>query len=217
MKYAILLDAGFLKKNLGSPNNPVDSSHIVKFVSVIRKLPVLQDFRLHRVYYYDAEPFSLSKPKPLTGGKAKGQTVNFAATDLAKRNSAILDALKKEPFFALRLGETVFRGWSVKPQKLDPSRTMLQVEITEKDIIPTINQKGVDMRIGLDIASLSLKKQVDAIVLVSADSDFIPALKFARREGVQVFVLSLGWNIKPDLYAHTDMLISDKLHLSLPS
>ncbi|EDQ9667902.1 NYN domain-containing protein [Salmonella enterica subsp. enterica serovar Bareilly] len=94
---------------------------------------------------------------------------------------------------------------------------MLQVEITEKDIIPTINQKGVDMRIGLDIASLSLKKQVDAIVLVSADSDFIPALKFARREGVQVFVLSLGWNIKPDLYAHTDMLISDKLHLSLSS
>ncbi|MCY3544387.1 MAG: NYN domain-containing protein [Chloroflexi bacterium] len=33
------------------------------------------------------------------------------------------------------------------------------------------------MRIGLDIASITLKRQADTIVLVSGDSDFVPAAK----------------------------------------
>jgi uncharacterized LabA/DUF88 family protein len=45
-------------------------------------------------------------------------------------------------------------------------------------------QKGTDMRIGLDIASVAYKKQVDQIVLVAGDSDFVPAAKLARREGI---------------------------------
>jgi uncharacterized LabA/DUF88 family protein len=39
------------------------------------------------------------------------------------------------------------------------------------------------MRIGLDIASMTLKHQVDTLVLVTGDSDFVPAAKLARREG----------------------------------
>jgi uncharacterized LabA/DUF88 family protein len=42
-------------------------------------------------------------------------------------------------------------------------------------------QKGVDMRIGVDIASITFKKQASTIVLVSGDSDFVPAAKLARR------------------------------------
>ena len=42
------------------------------------------------------------------------------------------------------------------------------------------------MRVGLDIASLTLKKQVEVIVLVTGDSDFVPAMKFARREGALI-------------------------------
>ena len=48
------------------------------------------------------------------------------------------------------------------------------------------------MRVGLDIASLTLKKQVDVIVLVTGDSDFVPAMKFARCEGAQLFLVTLG-------------------------
>src|SRR6202142_516777 len=36
-------------------------------------------------------------------------------------------------------------------------------------------KKGVDMRIGLDIAWLSLKRIVDSVVLVTGDSDFCPS------------------------------------------
>ena len=64
------------------------------------------------------------------------------------------------------------------------------------------------MRIGLDIASLAFKQQVDRIILISGDSDFVPAAKLARREGID-FVLDPMWaNIKPDLFEHIDGLKS---------
>lgn len=69
-----------------------------------------------------------------------------------------------------------------------------------------VDQKGVDMKIGLDIASLAFKKQVEKIILISGDSDFVPAAKLARREGID-FVLDPLFNpIKPDLYEHIDGL-----------
>lgn len=69
-----------------------------------------------------------------------------------------------------------------------------------------VNQKGVDMKIGVDIASLAYKKQVDKIVLISGDSDFVPAAKLARREGID-FVLDPMWvDIKPELFEHIDGL-----------
>ncbi|MFN7923487.1 MAG: NYN domain-containing protein [Bryobacteraceae bacterium] len=71
-----------------------------------------------------------------------------------------------------------------------------------------IRQKGVDMRIGLDIAALSFKRQVDQIVLIAGDYDFVPAAKLARREGID-FILDPMWQEVPeDLHEHTDGLRS---------
>jgi uncharacterized LabA/DUF88 family protein len=47
-------------------------------------------------------------------------------------------------------------------------------DITADDIFYEMRQKGIDMKIGIDIASLSLKKQVNQIVLISGDEDFVP-------------------------------------------
>lgn len=62
------------------------------------------------------------------------------------------------------------------------------------------------MKIGLDIASLAYKKQVDQIVLISGDSDFVSAAKLARREGID-FILDPMWHrIRDDLHEHIDGL-----------
>jgi len=45
---------------------------------------------------------------------------------------------------------------------------------------------------------------VERIILVTADSDFIPAMKLARREGVQVALASLANAAKPELLHHAD-------------
>ena len=64
------------------------------------------------------------------------------------------------------------------------------------------------MKIGIDIASLAYKHQVDQIILISGDSDFVPAAKLARREGID-FILDPMWaDIKEDLYEHIDGLKS---------
>lgn len=61
------------------------------------------------------------------------------------------------------------------------------------------------MKIGLDVAWLASKSIVDRIILVTADSDFVPAMKFARREGVQVVLVTMGHRmVKHDLLVHAD-------------
>ena len=79
-------------------------------------------------------------------------------------------------------------------------------ELSEGDFQLNVDQKGVDMKIGLDIASLAFKKQVDQIILISGDSDFVPAAKLARREGIDFVLDPLYSPIKPDLFEHIDGL-----------
>jgi uncharacterized LabA/DUF88 family protein len=81
-------------------------------------------------------------------------------------------------------------------------------ELMESDVAYEVRQKGVDMRIGLDIASLAFKRQADQIILIAGDSDFVPAAKLARREGID-FILDSMWQPVPDdLREHIDGLRS---------
>ena len=50
------------------------------------------------------------------------------------------------------------------------------------------------------MTSLALKKQVDQIILISGDSDFVPAAKQARREGIDMILAPMGATIKPNLH-----------------
>lgn len=80
--------------------------------------------------------------------------------------------------------------------------------LTPDDVRLGLRQKGVDMRIGLDISTLTLKKQVDTIILVTGDSDFVPAAKLARREGVEFLLDPLWQSVKEDLHEHVDGVVS---------
>lgn len=60
------------------------------------------------------------------------------------------------------------------------------------------------MKIAVDISSMAFKKQVDQIILIAGDSDFVPASKLARREGID-FILDPMWaHIRPTLNEHID-------------
>ena len=63
------------------------------------------------------------------------------------------------------------------------------------------------MKIGLDIASLAYKKLVEHIVIITGDSDFVPAAKLARREGIDFILDNMGVDrISPDFLEHIDGL-----------
>ena len=76
--------------------------------------------------------------------------------------------------------------------------------ITPDDVKPNISQKQVDMKIGIDIARIAFKRLADKIVVITGDSDMVPALKLARIEGLHVTVDSLGQHVKEDLFEHVD-------------
>lgn len=100
------------------------------------------------------------------------------------------------------------KAWVLNPDKL---KALLKKEIsvddiTEYDVSPHIEQKAVDMRIGLDIALIAMKKLADLLIIITGDADIVPALKFARREGMQVGLDPLRSHIQPELSEHVDFI-----------
>ena len=63
-KFAILIDAGFIKRKLSSREKPVTAQRVVEFTEKIIKRPELTEHALHRIYYYDAEPMKGTNPNP---------------------------------------------------------------------------------------------------------------------------------------------------------
>lgn len=92
-----------------------------------------------------------------------------------------------------------FRGYKPKRVPVSPAA------LTDEDFSPDFEQKGVDMRIGLDIASYSTNRAVDRIILVSNDTDCVPALKFGRKSGLQIVIINLpNAKIALELLVHSD-------------
>lgn len=161
---------------------------------------------LYRIFFYDCPPLEKKLQNPIT---KKG--VDFSKSHEAVFRFELHNRLREMRKVALRLGHLASETpWTIKPQVIqDLLKGKLKLEeLTESDVVPNARQKGVDMRIGIDISSLSLKKQVDQIVLVAGDADFVPAAKLARREGVD-FVLDPMWqSIPAGLNEHIDGLRS---------
>lgn len=75
----------------------------------------------------------------------------------------------------------------------------------DKDFRADFEQKGVDMRIGLDMANYAHTQAVDKIGLVTNDTDCIPAMKYARRAGIQIALVCVpGCMPAPELLTHCD-------------
>lgn len=162
---------------------------------------------LYRIFVYDCPPSDKTIMHPLTQ-----RSVWLKRTDLYAWSNAFHEALTHKRKVALRMGELLESsiGYVMNADAVKRlcCGEMQVADLRESDFHLDIQQKGVDMRIGLDIASLAHKRLVDQIVLIAGDSDFVPAAKHARREGID-FILDPMWHtIKPSLNEHIDGLHS---------
>ncbi len=203
-RFAVLIDGGFFTRKLYAKlkARPTVDQVMVE-VDEINNHKLFGGFDLLRVYYYDARPASGKLKNPIYGVET-----DLGQTDVYRRSQSFLDALELKPNIALRLGEVSANGWKISPKALKDA-TLPHRNLSADDFSMDLEQKGVDLRIGLDIARLSLGNHVHSIVVVTGDSDMVPAFKFARREGVRVILSHMGHGIKRELRAHADLILEE--------
>ena len=163
--------------------------------------------QIYRIFYYDTEPFQDKGHNPITK-----KAIDFSKTPVAIQQKKLLTSIKKTPNFALRLGRTVWRGnqWVLAPEKLKGllNNKIAVSDLEERDVRPMIGQKAVDMKIGIDIAMIATKRLADVLIIITGDSDIVPALKLARQEGMQVGLDPLRHPIDEELSEHVDFINS---------
>jgi len=204
-QYAILLDGGFVTKKLYVKNQRAATAEdIVAECERIKQLPHVEGYELLRIYYYDAPPSDERVQHPVSGNR-----LNLASTTRFREAQSLYDRLIMKPNVALRMGETRLspHKWKIKPRVARHLRNNPR-PLTDADFDLDIGQKGVDIRIGMDMARLALRELVRAVVVVTADSDFIPAFSFVRREGVKVILDTMGHrSSRAELKAHADIVL----------
>ena len=183
-KVIVLIDGGFLRVKVNKAGKKYDPEFISKFAQKCK----VADEEIFRVLYYDCAPYAGTVKLPVSGNQ-----YTFTGSD------KWLGELDEQDLFAVRRGVLKFRGYKPKQTPVNPAGP------TDDDFDPDFEQKGVDMRIGLDIAAYSSTRCIDRIVLVSNDTDCVPAMKFARKSGLQVVIVELPNNkVAPELVMHSD-------------
>ncbi|PZO89192.1 MAG: NYN domain-containing protein [Sphingomonas sanxanigenens] len=188
MKTALFVDGGYLRACSKGAGHVYDNAFIEKFAHSC----FIGDEYLFRIFYYDAPEYKGKVTLPVSGGETTFQSSDKWLTDLAKLER-----------FAVRRGTIGFRGW--RPKNIPIAGAAL----TDGDFAPAFEQKGVDMRIGLDIATFSDQASVHRVVLVSGDTDMIPAMKHARKAGLEVGLIQLAapaHSLHNTLKAHSDFV-----------
>jgi uncharacterized LabA/DUF88 family protein len=195
-KVAVMIDGSFLLKVArGKTKSQPTPEQVYKFaMDCIER----EREELFRIYYYDCAPYSAKATNPLS----KNQ-IDFASTSIFEWQKGFQDKLSRMDHIAFRRGELSFDGWKIGKKALE-GLIKNPRSVEGRDLVPDLKQKRVDIKIGLDIAWLSSKNIVDKIILIAGDADLIPAMKFARREGVQIVLIPLGNWIKQEMREHTD-------------
>lgn len=216
MQTAILVDCGFYRRRaqkvFGDKSAEDRATELNEYCKRHLKTHG-ENSNLYRIFYYDCPPSSKKVFHPF-----QQTQIDLAKTDLYNWTIQFYNELKRKRKFALRFGKLAEEQahYIIRPNIVKKlcNGSMKFDDLTENDFMLQIEQKGVDMKIGLDIASLAYKKQVEQIILISGDSDFVSAAKLARREGIDFILDPLGAPIKPDLFEHIDGLRTcDKKYL----
>ena len=215
-KIAFFIDGGYLIRRIQFykrkffPDAVLKPEHVVDLIYQIVGLhkEKLGRDELYRIYYYDAPPLDkqLKYPLPEPGHKTPGtknckkDTSYLFQTDLHK-------LLRSSRKMALRMGKLSNSGkWQIRDTVLKEllSHERQFSDLSNDDFYYSVQQKGVDTRIGVDITTLTLNRYADTIVLLASDADFVPVAKLARTHGVDVILDPLWGKVDSDLQTHID-------------
>ena len=206
IKTAILVDGGFYRKRankLFGAKSPRERAEELHKYCMSLLTDEYEKRNLYRIFYYDCPPSEKMVFHPKTRA-----VVNLKNSSEHNWMNEFIGELKKMRKVALRMGrlsdETAqYQLKNAVVNKLFCKEITVD-DVVEDDFYLDVKQKGVDMRVGVDISSLVFKRQVQQIILIAGDSDFVPASKQARREGIDFILDPMKSHINDDLFEHID-------------
>lgn len=163
---------------------------------------------LYRIFFYDCPPLDKNAQNPIDG-----KTFSYKKTAIYQFTTSLHKHLKTKRKMALRLGRLDTGNWVLNDKvfkKLIKNEIAIK-DLKTEDLVHVIRQKEIDVKIGVDISSVAFKKQVERIVLITGDSDFVPAAKLARREGMDFVLDNMGMQVNDDLFEHIDGICTHNL------
>jgi uncharacterized LabA/DUF88 family protein len=208
-KTAILIDAEWfrigLQKVLGNRLGHAGVTADILYRNALLALDSSEE-ELYRVFYYDCPPYQGRETNPISQ-----VAVDFSAQAKFRARTTFMNEIAKKDFVAMRLGVVRARGWTLNERWVKTTinqQAVVPQSPQAQDVYFSLEQKGVDMRLGIDVATLALKQQVERIIVISGDTDMIPAIKLARREGVQVALVALqnGAGVNKHLIEDSDLV-----------
>ncbi|MDO8686586.1 MAG: NYN domain-containing protein [Candidatus Berkelbacteria bacterium] len=165
----LLIDGENFKRKMGAVLRSSDNKRPVWHEYNFKELTdkVLKDIKIERAIFY----FARVKEHPDT--KEKSQA-------LIEEQRLLKTHLEKQGFEVMLSGRI---------------RGQMEYGFLKKKVL-VFKEKGVDVKIAVDMVSWSCDKRVNSIVLGSSDSDLQPAIKEIRRRGVEC--IYLGFENEPN-------------------
>jgi len=195
----VFIDAGFLNKQARRLVNTI----YLDFLKMAESLVSLSgaETRLLRAYYYDCPPF-LFPEETLT------EKERVAQRQRQRKKERFFRGLELNDRIVLRRGRLItgfHSKYSMENLEKDLLTILQELGISGNNLPQSLHeklektvrkramfiQKGVDSRLITDLVSLCALEKVATVVLISNDSDFAPALKFAVASGAETILAGL--------------------------
>lgn len=207
-KTAILVDGGYYRKRataIWGKKSAKDRADELFTYCLLHISAPDEPRDLYRIFYYDCPGLTRQITHPLTG-----DVKDYSTGTETQWTKQFFDSLATKRKVAIRRGELAENqaNFVLKQHVLT---ALLRGEktvddLTERDFRLDVKQKGVDMRIGLDAASIAMGKLANQIILIAGDSDFLPVAKLARKSGIDFILDPMKQMPKANLQEHVDGL-----------
>lgn len=189
-KVAIFIDWDNFRQELDAVSkhvkvslNDFDYNNMKNILDIIKNF-LNKNEELYRIFIYTAPPLSSQDiQKELERRVKKG-----FITEETKLNFEKNQNLNKEKFENIYKKAKKFIDNIAQEEYIALRKGILKIGKVSENGELTINQKQVDMLIGLDIAQLSYENRVDKIIVLSKDTDMKPAIKVARVNGIHTVI-----------------------------
>ena len=216
-KTAILVDGGYYLKRANrlwgdsvAPEERARELHeyALRHITQKREAKIEDERRsLYRIFFYDCPPIQNVNVWQPWDGKNHCFNAKDPVYAWKTRFFECLSAMRK---VAMRMGQVTVGGlhYAMNERAINDvvsgRRAVQSLKKSDYRLVG-LKQSGVDMRIGIDVASMADDHIVSQIVLIAGDSDFVPAIKYARRRGIDFLVDPMGnKHVRSDLAEESD-------------